>query len=171
MLGKEELEAYCQKYYADVYRYCLRCLSNKEDAEDATQDTFVVFNKKGHLLDEIHIKPWLFRAAHYMILRAYKKRYAKADKECVYDEALLEVSRKFRTFEEDVVSYYGERYEKEVYERLSERDKDLFELYGDGLLKTGAISQLLGLDPHACSMGKRRLVERCRDIMKEIMFY
>lgn len=171
MLGKEELEAYCQKYYADVYRYCLRCLSNKEDAEDATQDTFVVFSKKGHLLDEIHIKPWLFRAAHYMILRAYKKRYAKADKECVYDEALLEVSRKFRTFEEDVVSYYGERYEKEVYERLSERDKDLFELYGDGLLKTGAISQLLGLDPHACSMGKRRLVERCRDIMKEIMFY
>ena len=171
MLGKEELEAYCQEYYADVYRYCLRCLSNKEDAEDATQDTFVVFSKKGHLLDEIHIKPWLFRAAHYMILRAYKKRYAKADKECVYDEALLEVSRKFRTFEEDVVSYYGERYEKEVYERLSERDKDLFELYGDGLLKTGAISQLLGLDPHACSMGKRRLVERCRDIMKEIMFY
>lgn len=171
MLNKEELEAYCKEYYADVYRYCLCCLSNKEDAEDATQDTFVVFSKKGHLLDEIHIKPWLFRTAHHMILRAYKKRYTKTNKECVYDEALLEASRRVRTFEEDIVSYYGERYEKEVYERLSERDKEFFELYGDGFLKTGAIAQLLGLDPHACSMGKGRLIERCRDIMKEILFY
>ena len=52
-----------------------------------------------------------------------------------------------------------------------QRDKELFELYGDGFLKTGAISQLLGLDPHACSMSKGRLIERCRDIMKEIIFY
>ena len=171
MLSKEELEEYCKKYYADVYRYCLHCLSNKEDAEDATQDTFVVFSKKGHLIEEIHVKPWLLRTAHHMVLKAYKKRYTKTNKECVYDEALLEASRRFRSFEEDIVSYYGERYEKEVYERLSERDKELFELYGDGFLKTGAISQLLGLDPHACSMGKKRLIERCRDIMKEILFY
>lgn len=171
MLTEEEIEAYCKEYYADVYRYCLRCLSNKEDAEDATQDTFVVFSNKGYLIDEIHIKPWLLRTAHNMVLKAYKKRYTKTNKECVYDEALLEAFCKFRRFEEDVVSYYGERYEKEVYERLSERDKELFELYGDGFLKTGAISQLLNLDPHACSMGKGRLIERCREIMIEILFY
>lgn len=171
MLSQEELEEYCKEYYVDVYRYCMCHLSNKEDAEDATQETFVAFSKKGHLIDKIHVKNWLYRTAHHMILREYKKRYLKTNKECVYDEALLEASRRFRTFEEDVVSYYGERYEKEVYERLSDRDKELFDLYSDGFLKTGAISQLLGLEPHACSMGKGRLIERCRDILKEIIFY
>ena len=43
MLSKEELEAYSKEYYADVYRYCLCCLSNKEDAEDATQEVFARF--------------------------------------------------------------------------------------------------------------------------------
>lgn len=171
MLSKEKLEAYSKEHYADIYRYCLRYLGHKEDAEDATQDTFVVFSKKAHLIDEIHVKPWLFSTAHNMILRTYTKRQTKTNKECVYDEALLEAARRVRTFEEDVVSYYGERYEKEVYERLSERDKELFELYGDGFLKTGAIAKLLALEPHACSMGKRRLVERCRDILLEIIFY
>lgn len=171
LLSKEEVEAYAEEYYIPVYKYCMFFLSNKEDAEDATQETFAVFSKKGHLIDEEHIKPWLLRTAHNMILREYKKRYTKTNKECVYDEALLEASRKFTSFEEDMVSYYGERHVKEVYSRLSDREKELFDLYSDGTVKTGEISKLLGLEPHACSMRKKRLIEKCRDIMKEILFY
>jgi len=151
LLSKEELEAYCKEYYVPVYKYCMFFLSDKEDTEDATQETFRVFSEKGYLIDEEHIKPWIFRTAHNMILREYKKRYIKMDKECVFDEALLEASRKFTSFEEDMVSYYGERYIKEVYNRLSDREKELFDLYSDGALKTGEISQMLGLEPHACS--------------------
>ena len=171
MLSKEEVEAYCKEYYVPVYKYCMRYLSNKEDAEDATQETFVIFSKKGHLIDKEHIKPWLLRTAHHMILREYKKRYTKTNKECIYDEDLLEASRKFISFEEDMVSYYGERHIKEVYDRLSDREKEVFDLYSDGNLKTVEISQMLGIEPHACSMRKKRLIEKCRDIMKEILFY
>lgn len=171
MLKKEEVEAYCKEYYSEIYRYCLYFLANKEDAEDATQETFVVFSKKGHLIDREHIRSWLYRAAHNMVLREYKKKYIKTNKECVFDEELLEASRKFTSFEEDMVSYYGERYIKEVYERLTDREKELFDLYCDGTLKTGEISRMLGIEPHACSMRKKRLIDRCRDIMKEILFY
>lgn len=171
MLSKEEIEAYCNEYYTPVYKYCMYFLADKEDAEDATQETFVVFSKKGHLIDVEHIKMWLFRTAHYMVLKEYKKRYKKTEKECVFDEDLLEVSRKFTSFEENMVSYYGERHIKEVYNRLNDREKELFDLYSDGNLKTAQISRLLGLEPHACSMRKGRLIEKCRDIMKEILFY
>ena len=146
-------------------------LNNKEDAEDATQETFVVFSRKGHLLEPCHIESWLYTTANHMVLHQYKKRYIKSDKECEFNEGLLEASRKFTTFEENMVSYYGERHIKDVYERLSDREKELFDLYSDGSLKTGEISQMLGLDPHACSMRKKRLTEKCRDIMKEILFY
>ena len=171
LLSKEEVEAYAEEYYASIYKYCIYFLSNKEDAEDATQETFVVFSRKGHLIEEEHIKMWLFRTAHNMILREYKKRYTKTNRECVFDETLLEASRKFTSFEENMVSYYGERHIKEVYNRLSDREKELFDLYSDGTLKTGEISQMLGVEPHACSMRKGRLIEKCRDIMKEILFY
>ena len=171
MLSKEEVEAYAKEYYVPIYKYCLHFLSNKEDAEDATQETFVVFSRKGHLIDEEHIKMWLFRTAHNMILREYKRRYIKTNKECVFDEALLEASRRFTSFEEDMVSYYGERYINEVYNRLSDREKEVFDLYSDGTLKTAAISQILGIEPQASSMRKNRLKEKCRDILKEILFY
>ena len=63
LLSKEEVEVYCKEYYVPIYKYCMYFLSNKEDAEDATQETFVVFSKKGHLIDEEHIKMWLLRTA------------------------------------------------------------------------------------------------------------
>lgn len=171
MLSKEEVESYCKEYYVPIYKYCFYFLSNKEDSEDATQETFVVFSKKGHLIDEKHVRTWLFRTAHNMILRQYKKRYTKTNQECVFDEALLEASQKFISFEEEMVSYYGERHIEEVYSRLNDREKELFDLYSDGTLKTGQISNLLGVDPHTCSMRKKRLKEKCREIMLEILFY
>ena len=47
----------------------------------------------------------------------------------------------------------------------------MFDLYSDGTLKTGQIAEILGLEPHACSMRKNRLKEKCREIMLEILFY
>ncbi len=171
MLSKQELESYCNEYYDPVYRYCMSRLSNKEDAEDATQETFAVFSKKGHLLDEIHIRPWLLTTAHHMVLKEYKRRSVVQDKECVFDEEMLELSRKFRSFEEGIVNYYAERYIEEIYARLSAREKELFDLFSDNTLRQGQIAQMLGMEIHACSMRKKRLKEKCRDIMMEILFY
>jgi len=171
MLSKEELEAYCQEYYAPVYRYCMSRLSNKEDAEDATQETFAVFSRKGHMLEQVHIRPWLLTTAHHMVLKEYQRRSRVKDKQCVYDEEMLELSRRFRSFEEDIVDYYAERYIKEVYARLSDREKELFDLFSDNTVKIGDVAQMLGMDIHACSMRKKRLKDKCRDIMTEILFY
>ncbi len=171
MLSKEELEAYCKEYYSLIYRYCLNKLSNREDAEDATQETFVVFYKKGSLLEQEHIKAWLLTTAHHMVLKEYKRRSLIKDKESVFDEEMLEISRRVRNFEENLVDYYSEKYIDEIYARLSDKEKELFDLYSSGEMKTGEIANILGLEPHACSMRKKRLIERCRDIMLEILFY
>ena len=68
MHTKEELEAYSKEYYLQIYKYCMSRLSNKQDAEDAAQDTFVVFSEKAHLLEDEHIQSWLFTTAHHMVL-------------------------------------------------------------------------------------------------------
>ncbi len=171
MLSKEELDAYSKELYPLIFKYCMKKLSNKSDAEDATQETFAVFSEKGHLLDDEHVKAWLMATAHHMVLREYQRRHRKKDKECVYSEDILELSKRVRTFEEDFVDYYIDRHMKEIYERLNDREKEIFNLYSDGTMKTGEIAQILGIDPHACSMRKKRVIERCREIMIEILFY
>ena len=171
MLSKEELESLSNELYPSILRYCMSRLSKKQDAEDAAQETFAVFSEKGHILDKEHVEAWLLTTAHHMILREYVRRSKAQDRECVFDEKMTEVSRKVRTFEEDMVDYYIDRHIKDIYARLSDREKELFDLYSDGTLKTGQIAQILGLEPHACSMRKNRLIEKCREIMLEILFY
>ncbi len=172
MLSKEQFEKYSKEYYNSVYKYCMYRLENKEDAEDITQDTFLIFSQKYHLIeDEKYVKAWLYDTAHNLILREFKKRQRKINKESVFDEDLLEGSIKCRRFEDDVVSLYGEKYENDVYESLSEKDKEDYELFTDGTIKPGEIAKLLNLEGHASSMRRKRLKERCREILSEILFY
>ena len=171
MLSKEEIEVYSEEFYAPIFKYCMKRLSVKSDAEDAAQETFAVFSEKGHLLNPAHVKPWLLTTAHYMVLKEYQRRYVKKDKECYFDEEMTELSRKVRSFQDDLIDYYMESHLDEIYSRLNEREKEIFDLYSDGSMKTGEIAKLLGTDPHACSMRKKRVEEKCRDIMEEILFY
>ena len=171
LLDKETVDAYCHEYYNDIYRYCLHCLANKEDAEDATQETFTIFSKKAHLLDEEHIRTWLYRTSHHMILREYGRRYQKTHREEQLKDEVLEASRRFTTFDECMISYYGGRFIREIYERLTDSEKELLVMCLDGNMKTAKMSEFLGIEPHACSMRKKRLKERCREITAEILFY
>ena len=171
MLSKEELEAYSREYYSVVFRFCMSRLSNIADAQDATQETFAAFSKKGHLLKPEYVKPWLLRAAHYAVLKEYRRRSREKDNEPIINDETLELSQKVRTFEEDLVDCYIDEYIEDIYERLNDREKELFDLYSDGNIKTGQIANLMGIEPHACSMRKKRLKEKCREIMQEILFY
>ena len=53
-----------EKYLGSVYRAAFSVCGNKEDAEDATQETFIKFikSKREYESDE-HVKAWLLRAA------------------------------------------------------------------------------------------------------------
>jgi RNA polymerase sigma factor (sigma-70 family) len=58
-------EAIYRRYHQDLYRYCLAILGNREDAQDALQNTMI---KAMRALQgekrQIKLKPWLYRIAH-----------------------------------------------------------------------------------------------------------
>ncbi len=171
MLSKEELEKYSKEHYLIIFKYCFKRLGDREDAEDATQETFMIFSEKGHMVEKEHVVAWLFATAHNIVLREYKKRFMNKGKECCFDEEMEALSQKVRKIEDDMVDYYIERYVDEIYSRLSDKEKELYDLFSDGNIKTGQIAQILGIDSHACSMRKKRLKEKCKDIMMEILFF
>ena len=88
-----------------------------------------------------------------------------------FNEEIKEFTCRTRSFEEELASYYLERNIKDIYARLSEKEKELFDLCIDGNIKTGEMAEILGLEPHTCSMRKKRLKEKCLDIMIDILFY
>ena len=166
MLSKQETEEYCREYYLPIYKYCMSRLSNREDTEDAVQETFTVFAAKAHMLEKEHIKAWLFATAHNMVLKCYRNRQIDNERH----DRIAEASEKVHQIEEELVSFYLEKYIGQIYERLNEREKRLFDLCSDGSLSPGQITELMGLEAHTCSMRKKRLKEKCREIMLEMLF-
>ena len=90
------------------------------------------------MLESKHIKAWLFATAHHMVLKEYRRRSFEKDKCCLNDE-MTGISCKVRNFEEDLIDCYIDKYITEIYEKLNEREKELFDLCSDGNMKTGDV--------------------------------
>ena len=64
-----DCETIVNRYYAMLYRFALGPTRNIPDACDLTQETFVVWATKGHLLrDKTKVKAWLFTTLHRQFL-------------------------------------------------------------------------------------------------------
>jgi RNA polymerase sigma-70 factor (ECF subfamily) len=62
-----------QRYRDPVFRYCHRCLGNREAAEDAAQTVFMrAFANLISCKDRDHFHAWLFTIAHNVIVDAYR---------------------------------------------------------------------------------------------------
>ena len=108
--------------YGDlIFRTCLILLSNREDAQDAVQDTIIKYIKKSpDFKDKNHEKTWLLRVAANRckdILR-YRINHPKFDLEMLKEfsdepdntgilEALMQIPEKYRIV---LTLYYVEEY-------------------------------------------------------------
>lgn len=62
-----------QRYRDPVFRYCHRCLGNREAAEDAAQTTFMrAFANLKSCKDRDRFHSWLFTIAHNVVVDAYR---------------------------------------------------------------------------------------------------
>jgi RNA polymerase sigma-70 factor, ECF subfamily len=68
-------EAFYREYAPQVLALTTRLLARRSDAEDATQDTFVLaFENLAQLRDAAALRPWLLRIAVSQIRRRLRKR-------------------------------------------------------------------------------------------------
>jgi RNA polymerase sigma-70 factor (ECF subfamily) len=62
-----------QRYRDPIFRYCHRCLGNREAAEDATQTTFMrAFANLKSCKDRDRFHSWLFTIAHNVIVDTHR---------------------------------------------------------------------------------------------------
>jgi RNA polymerase sigma-70 factor (ECF subfamily) len=61
-------------YFDPVYRYCLRCLGEREAAADAAQEVFARALRALPRYRDDAFRPWLFTIAHNVIVDGYRQR-------------------------------------------------------------------------------------------------
>lgn len=68
-------EQWVREFHADVYKYVLHLCGSSYDAEDLTQQTFLVAHANAHQLrDESRLRPWLLAIARSRFLKWLAKR-------------------------------------------------------------------------------------------------
>ncbi|MGB9473750.1 MAG: RNA polymerase sigma factor [Candidatus Udaeobacter sp.] len=68
-------------YYRDLYRFGFSLTGSEVDASDLTQETFYIWARKGHQLnDPANVKGWLFTTLHREFLKICRRRKRFADK-------------------------------------------------------------------------------------------
>lgn len=64
MIDKEICEIIIEKYYTDVYKFCLNRLKNIHAAEECTQEVFLLlFQKRAKLDLTEQLRSWLYESA------------------------------------------------------------------------------------------------------------
>ncbi len=74
MITKERAEEISKTYYQKVFRYCLSASKNNyHDAEEITQEVFLVFAKKLSTLEDDIVEHWLIAVAKKKTLEYYRR--------------------------------------------------------------------------------------------------
>lgn len=81
MIDNETCEMIIDKFYNDVYNFCLSRLKNTHAAEDCTQEVFLMlFRKRGKLDFSEKFRSWLYSSADKIC-----KNYMKKNKNITVD--------------------------------------------------------------------------------------
>lgn len=148
---------FIKQYYSEIYKYCYYKLSNKWQAEDVTQDTFVNFFK--HFNSYIHkgkAKNYLYVIAGNLCKNEYKKRKEESDYEV--ENQTLEMSG----LQEEIALKVS--LQQEIL-RLPKEFKEVVILYYFQNLKIREIAEILDI---SVSLVKYRLSESKKRLKKNI---
>src|SRR5437016_12003920 len=75
MADEVDFEGLVNLYYASLYRFALSLTRKESDACDLTQQTFYVWARKGHQLqDASKVKSWLFTTLHREFLETQRRQ-------------------------------------------------------------------------------------------------
>ena len=119
MIDYEVCEAIINKYYSDIFKFCMNDLHDKQAAEDCTQEVFLLLFQKREKLDFTEkLRSWLYESAQ-RICKNYKKKHSLNDADIDdYAEQIPDNSGK-----ETVL--------KEIYEILGTDDAEFYLEYSE----------------------------------------
>jgi RNA polymerase sigma-70 factor (ECF subfamily) len=149
-------------YFEPVFRYCLRCLGDREAAADATQEIFARVLAALPRYQERAFRPWLFTIAHNVIVDIHRRRGRRPAE--VPLEAAARRPQAIPTPEEEAIAADARQTVRRYLAQLPADQRAVIEL---------RLADLKGqevADALACSLGtvkitQHRALRRLRELM------
>ena len=126
-LSKDQLDEIVNENYDRIFKYIMAKCGRKEDAEDLTQDTFLLLIKRSNKLSDDNISAWLYSVADKILKSYFRKK--TADLSFLSDEDINNIPAN-----DKIESEMGdEEFEKllndvqrKIYDALSVEEKIIF---------------------------------------------
>lgn len=166
---KQFIETY-QKYFPNIFKYCLFRVGSKEDAEDLTEQTFMKtwnYLIEGSEID--NMRAFLFRVAHNHIVDFYAQRKKDQD-----HRTSLETKDGQTIDIPDAIDIHADAETKELYReaiaelnRLKPEYRDVMLLRYVHDMELTDIAQTLGLSPENVRVRIHRATKKIKEALIE----
>lgn len=171
MITKERSVEIAETYYKDVLDFCRAELKNESDAEDITQEVFLLFQSRYTEMDDINIKSWLFNVAQKKIserFRDIKKRsdVLLFDENADYlntDSFIAEINESMFMDDEEI-----EHQKFKILEKLTPEERELFKMIYIRHLKYAEIAEISGISENAVSIRALRMRNKIKKAVSEV---
>ena len=163
---KEPFEAVYEKYFSDIYNFVYGQLLHRERSEDLVSDIFIkaMTHYEDYDPSRASVRTWLTNIARNTVIDEFRKSSKRNQLSLDDDENTIDVpyEEEYDIFQEDT--------EKEVYRILQNLSPDERELLGMVYfqnMKNEEIGAVLGINAKAVSARHRRLLLKCRAMVKD----
>ena len=165
LAGETDAFALLVARYRDKYaRYATRMLGNREDAEDALQDSFVrAYRSLARCEDRDRFGAWLFRILLNRCRTAGGRRVVR-EKRFVADESAIEGAATDHTADRTA---WREEIDRAL-ERLDEDQREAFLLKHVEDLSYDEMAEMTGVGVSALKMRVKRACDRLRVLLQEV---
>lgn len=134
-----------KRYYTNIYNLCLFKLSyDKADAENCTQEIFIVLINKWEKVQNKNIYPWLLKTTHYTI-KNYQRKKKTYDKVVSLQDCIELPSDDGEVIDLVISDGEIEEYKQRILAELSSDERELYKAYFEDKLSYAQIAEKMGL--------------------------
>ena len=171
--SSEAFEARCAPYSAMVYRHCFQMLKNKEEAEDAAQETMLRAFRAFPRHNGTGVATWLFRIAHNICLDIFKSARYRKEKTMLtnYTETYGDTPSTEKTPEQHYIQNEQSTYILQAIQKLDLLDQTLLSLYYQQGLRYHELAQATGVSEGTVKSRLSRAKEKLRKRLGEDFFH
>ena len=123
--NKEAVGIIIERYYADIYRFCLYMVQTENDAYDIAQETFLKFMKYGTSYKHHNLKGYLLTIARnicFNYFRDKKEKVAVIEKEVIKIYFVIQMKIKTRNLLKELSQDTREIIILRIYEEMKFKD-------------------------------------------------
>jgi len=141
LLDENKFTDIVEKYYKQILYYCTgRYYIDISDAEEITNDVFIILFRKWDSLAFDEIRAWLHRTADNLVMHHFRKKKTRVKTEPLYDNDTEELVAD--DYEKDIVS---EDFVSRILNKLSDEEQKIFECRYITGLTLMEIAKLMGI--------------------------